>query len=150
MKRLALAALALGLMAIPSWSKPVTVGGHYFEFATIACPGASSCSLINKFAAVPAGSQLIITQASCVITSNGTAKILQAFVAAKLVNVNAAVRIHYVVPTLVASVSGGKSYSLNQQVLVPLQAKEAPFILAAFSEPTDITLGCSLSGDLIP
>jgi hypothetical protein len=150
MRRLALAMLTLASMAIPSWSKPITVNGHYFEFATKACPGASNCSLIDQFAAVPAGSQLIITQSSCVITSKGTAKILQAFLAAKLVSTGAPVRIHYVVPTLVASVSGNKSYSLNQQVLVPLQSKETPFILAAFSEPSDISMACSISGDLIP
>ncbi len=148
MRRFALIALTLASIAVPSWSKPITVSGRYFEFAAIACPGASTCSLINQFAAVPRGSALIITQSSCVITSTGAAKIEQVFLDAKLVN--GAVRIHYVVPTLVGTAAGGRQYSLNQPVLVPLQSKESPFVVAVFDQLTDITMGCSVSGDLIP
>ena len=150
MRRFALIALTLASLPVPSWSKPITVNGHYFEFATVACPGASDCSLINQFTAVPNGSQLILKQSSCVITSTGTAKILQIFLAAKLVKANTPVRIHYLVPTLVATLNGAKSYSLNQQVLEPLQSGETPFILAAFNQKNDIAMACSISGDLIP
>jgi len=141
MKRFALIALTLTSLAVPapSWSKPITVNGHYFEFAAIACPGATTCSLINQFAAVPAGSALIITQSSCVITSTGTAKIEQVFLDAKIVK--GPVRIHYLVPTLVDKAAGGSQYSLNQQVLEPLQSKEAPFIEASFDASTDISMG---------
>ena len=149
MKRLLLAVLALGMTTTHSWSDPITVKGRYFEFATAACPGADDCSLIGLFKKVPDGKALIITQASCLITVTGAAKISQAFLAAKLVQVNAPVRIHYVVPTLVASQNSGKSYSFNQQVLVPLRSKEAPFVAAVANENTDIAMACSISGELL-
>jgi hypothetical protein len=150
MRRLALVALTLALLAVPSWSKPITVNGHYFEFATVTCPGASDCSLINQFTALPSGSQLILAQSSCVLTWTGTAKILQVFLAAKLVKANAPVRIHYLVPTLVATLTGAKSYSLNQQVLEPPQSGETPFILAAFNEKTTSQWHAAIADDLIP
>src|SRR5205823_13646102 len=140
MRRFALIALTLASMALPSWSKPITVNGHYFEFAAIACPGATVCSLINQFAAVPGSSSLIITQSSCVITSTGTAKLEQVFLDAK--TVKGPVRIHYLVPTLVDNAAGGRQYFLNQQVLEPLEGKEAPCIEATFDQSTTITMVC--------
>ena len=54
--------------------KPITVSGRYFDFATNACSSATTC-ILDQFAAVPRGSQLIITQVSCIITSTGTSKL---------------------------------------------------------------------------
>ena len=150
MKRSVLFAVAVALMTIPAWSKPITVNGHYFEFASVACPNTNVCSSIGQFAAVPAGNELIVTQASCVITSTGTAKIQQVFLGASSNVVNAPVRIHYVVPTLVGTAAGGRQYSLNQQVMVPMQGRERPFTEAVFDQAATIAMACSISGNLTP
>lgn len=146
MKRIALTVVAL-VCAAPALSKPITVNGHYFEFAAHACSATNTC-ILDQFTPVPRDSGLVITQVSCTITADSATKLEQVFIDAK--GGTGPVRIHHLVPTLLDNAAGGRQYSLNQQVLEPLQGKEIPFIEPTFDQSTNISMGCSIAGILIP
>jgi hypothetical protein len=149
MRRFALIVLTLASMAVSAWSKPIIINGYYTESATGGCTKADFCNL-DQFTAVPAGSQLIITRASCFITSDGAAKILQVQLTAKFTDTNTLPN-NFLVPKQVNTAGGRRQYILNEEVLVPYDSRQTPLFEAVFDQASDIIgLGCSVSGNLIP